>query len=88
MNKIILLLLLFIIIYVFSLNYNVESMDDYGDLEYSKKYKEKLRKNKVFFLEKGFIKNKFINPLNLRINNNMKLLNNAFGIYNNFLKKL
>lgn len=91
------ILLLSIIVYVFYNLYfiginrvNIENMDniDYGDLKYSKKYKKKLKNKGIFFLESGFIRKKVIKPMNARINNNMNLLNNAFGIYKNFLKHI
>ena len=67
---------------------NMDNINDYGTLMYSKKYKDTLKKKNIFFLERGFLKKKFINPINKRIDRNMKLLDNAFGIYKNFLKNI
>ena len=66
---------------------NIENKD-YGNNYYSKEYKEKLKKNKVFYLDRYFIRNNFINPINKRIDRNMKILDQTFGIFGNFVKHM
>jgi hypothetical protein len=90
MNLRLLIFLFFCIILfiIFKKQYIVESLEnpkfkDTGTYEFSKEYK---KKHKI--IERGFIKKNYLNPLNERIDNNLKKLNYVMGIYKSFLKQL
>lgn len=88
--KLLILLSISIILFLIINKYYKSSIEnfsdeDYGNILFSKKKKQKLKSNNIFFIEKGYIKKNIINPLNTRIDKNMKILNNVFGLFNQFL---